>query len=96
MTVPLVLEKLHGGRQESLHWVHSRFAPALGERLIAEALIESARENLSCPSFPRPVNDPTLRNTLFDMPVNFRIPQKFERVGLVVPKKPDPVISPVI
>lgn len=42
------------------------------------------------------VGDSTLRSVLFDMPVNFRIRQEFDRVGLSVPNRPDPVIPPVI
>jgi hypothetical protein len=40
------------------------------------------------------VEDPTVRSTLFDMPVNFRIRQEFERVGLSIPKRPEPATPP--
>jgi hypothetical protein len=42
------------------------------------------------------VGDSALRSTLFDMPVNFRIRQEFNRVGLSVPNRPDSVIPPVV
>ena len=42
------------------------------------------------------VEDSTIRSTLFDMPVNFRIRQDFERVGLSVAKRPEPATPPVV